>query len=366
MTRSIFADNGFKLGIFSANCSSGLAITKAEDRWSASWADNLRMAQIADEVGIDFLLPIARFIGYGGATNFHESVLDPVAWAAGLLASTKNITVFSTIHTAFNHPAVVAKALATNDHIGGGRAGINIVAGWNKPEYDAMGGTLQDAHDDRYGQAQEWWEIIKDLWTRDGSWDHDGEFYQLKGIEALPKPVDGVLPVLNAGSSPQGRTFATRNSDFAFTVIEGPEHAASVVETMKQQAREQFQREVGVFTFSAVVCRETEKEAQDFLHWYAEENADWEAVDHVMYLMGAHAQSFSPEQLQTFRRRFAGGHGGIPLIGTPDQVAEKIKTLHDAGLAGSTIAFFDYAGELPYFAQEVLPRLEKLGVRTPR
>jgi len=49
------------------------------------------MAQIADEVGIDFLLPIARWIGYGGETNFHEGVLDPITWAAGLLANTKRI-----------------------------------------------------------------------------------------------------------------------------------------------------------------------------------------------------------------------------------------------------------------------------------
>jgi FMNH2-dependent dimethyl sulfone monooxygenase len=132
VVKSITDRRDFKLGLFSSNCSSGLAVTKVPDRWSGSWEDNLRLAKIADEVGIDFMLPIARWIGYGGETNFHEGVLDPIAWAAGLLAHTKRIFVFSTVHTAFNHPIVVAKQLATIDQIGQGRAGINIVAGWNK------------------------------------------------------------------------------------------------------------------------------------------------------------------------------------------------------------------------------------------
>ncbi|MCX6415498.1 MAG: LLM class flavin-dependent oxidoreductase, partial [Actinobacteria bacterium] len=136
MTKALLNGLDFKLGLFSSNCSSGLAVTKAPDRWSGSWDDNLRLAKIADEVGIDFLLPIARWIGYGGVTNFHEGVLDPVTWAAGLLANTSRISLIATIHTAFNHPIVAAKQMATVDQIGKGRAGINIVAGWNKPEYD--------------------------------------------------------------------------------------------------------------------------------------------------------------------------------------------------------------------------------------
>ena len=117
MTKALLDRKDFKLGLFSANCSSGLAVTKAPDRWSGSWDDNLRMAKIADEIGIDFLLPIARWIGYGADTNFHEGVRDPQTRAAGLLASTERISVFATVHTAFNHPIVVAKQLATIDQI---------------------------------------------------------------------------------------------------------------------------------------------------------------------------------------------------------------------------------------------------------
>ncbi len=355
--------SGFKLGLFSSNCSSGMAVTNVPERWGATWNDNLRLAQIADEGGIDFMVPIARWIGYGGQTNFHEGVLEPVVWATGLLASTKRITVYSTIHTAFNHPVVSAKQLATLDQIGHGRAGINIVAGWNQPEYETMGLELPTNHDDRYAYSQEWWDIVNRIWTTDEPFDHDGKFWQLKHVEGKPGPYDGMMPVLNAGASPQGRAFAARNANHLLTPFGDFPDGADTVSDVKSIARDQFGRDVGVFTIAFVVCRPTLAEAEEFLHWYAEENADWDAVDNLMRLQGMHAQSFTPEFLASMRTRFAAGHGAYPLVGTPDDVAGLIGRMADAGFTGTTFAFLDYAEELPYVVQEVLPRLEDSGVR---
>jgi len=114
------------------------------------------------------------------------------------------------------------------------------------------------------------------------------------------------------------------------------------------------------------VCRATRAEARDYLHYYAEENADWDAVDNLMRLQGAYAQSFTRDMLSTFRSRFAAGHGTCPLIGTPDDVADEIERYASAGLAGMTLTFVDYVGELAQFAAEVLPRLEAKGIRLPR
>lgn len=364
--RSILDGKGFKLGIFSSNCSGGLAPTKVDERWSANWPDNIRMAQIADQTGIDFLLPIARWIGYGGETNFHGYVLETTTWATALLALTQNITIFSTVHTAFNHPMVVAKQLATMDQLSNGRSGINIVAGWNQPEYEALGHSLPIEHDERYAQAQEWWDVIKKAWETEGSYDFEGKFYKLKNTESQPKPHGGHIPVINAGSSKQGREFAAHNSDFSFTVVGGPEDGAEIVANIKSEAKEKYNRNIGVLTLGHVVCRPTRQEAEDYLHHYAEENADWQAVDNLMRLQGLTAQSFTPEMLASFRPRFAAGHGSCPLIGTPDEVAAEIKRFHDAGFAGMTVSFVDYAAELPYFAEEVLPRLERLGVRSSK
>ena len=124
-------------------------------------------------------------------------------------------------------------------------------------------------------------------------------------------------------------------------------------------------RDVGVFSFCSVVCRPTQKEAEEYLDHYANQNADWEAVDYLMKLQGMHAQSFTPEALASFRDRFAAGHGGYPLVGTPDHIADELEKLSHTGLAGVTLSFVDYAKEFPYFRDEVIPRLERKGLRLP-
>ncbi len=364
MTAPMFNDNKLKLGTFSANCSSGMAVTKVDERWSNDWTNNIDLVQQCDEAGIEFMLPIARWIGYGGETDFHGNVLETVTWAAGLAAHSTRIQIFATVHTAFNHPVVVAKQLATLDQLSGGRIGLNVVAGWNKPEYDAFGVDLPGDHNDRYAMAQEWFEYVQKLWQENKAFDWDGRFYQGKGIYSLPHPVQSRLPIINAAASQEGREFAMRNADFLFTPVFDFDQARETVKDIATRAAS-VGRTVNVLTFCTVVCRPTQQEAEDYLHWYANENADWEAVDNLMSLQGLHAQSFTKEALTLFRDRFAAGHGGFPLVGTPDHIADQLEQLSNTGVCGTTLAFVDYAKEFPYFRQEVLPRLEAKGLRNP-
>jgi dimethylsulfone monooxygenase len=360
----IVGTNKLKLGFFSPNCSSGMAVTTLPERWVNSWDNNIRLAQLGDEAGIEFLLPIARWIGYGGETDFHGSVLETVTWATGLLAHTKRINVFATVHTAFIHPVVAAKQLATADQLGHGRLGLNIVAGWNKPEYDAFGVELPQAHSDRYALAQEWFDVVQRIWQHDGAFDWDGRFYKLKGLYGFPRPYDGPPPIMNAAGSSEGRQFATRNADFLFCISIDPDQSRSEVTDIRRQAKEQA-RDTGVFTLCHVVCRPTHAQATEYLQHYAEAHADWPAVDNLMRLQGMHAQSFPPEALRTMRGRFAAGHGTFPLVGDPDHVANELARISAAGFEGCTLSFVDYVGEFPYFRDEVLPRLERMGLRQP-
>ena len=360
-TNSMLAGDRFLLGTFSTNCSGGMSVTKVPERWDASWANNLRLAKMLDEADIDFMLPIARWIGYGGETNFHGGVLETVTWATALLAHTSRINVFATTHTAANHPVVVAKQLATIDQISGGRIGLNIVAGWNKPEYEALGLTLPDDHETRYAYAQEWFDIIKALWTRKEAFDWDGAFFKLKNVLGDPRPSRPV-PILNAAGSAQGREFAVRNANFLFTPAIDLERSRDEIAQLKQQAAD-VGRAVDVLTFSHVICRPTEQEAKDYLKHTADTHADWEAVDNLVRLQFAHAQSFPHDLLKLIRDRMAAGHGGYPLTGTPEQVAAGIIALHETGFRGTTLSFVDYAEEFPYFRDNVLPILDAHGLR---
>ncbi|KAF2766350.1 bacterial luciferase-like protein [Teratosphaeria nubilosa] len=203
MTHPLVAGDQFLLGIFALNSSSGMCITKVPERWNNSWENNVKFAKMADEAGIDFLLPLARWIGFG-------------AWAAALGALTKHIQVVATMHTKVHNPVVVAKQIATVDAITKGRVGLNIVAGWNKPEFDALGIELPDSHEERYSYAQEWFDVLEKLWKESKSFYHEGKYFKLTGAQADPRPPRRPL-IINAGGSGEGKAFATRNADLLFT-----------------------------------------------------------------------------------------------------------------------------------------------------
>ena len=357
--------NPFKLGIFAANCSSGLAATKITERWDASWAGNLAIAKLADEAGIEFMLPLARWKGYPGESNFQGHSFEALTWAAGLLAATRDITVFATVHVPLVHPVFAAKQMATVDHIGAGRFGINIVCGWNADEF-AMFGVAQREHDDRYAFGEEWWQIVKRIWSSDTAFDVRGKHFALDGVIGRPAPWGTAPPMtMNAAGSPAGRVFAIRNGDLLFTIMAELERGRRDVASIKAAAA-QAGRRVDIFTTAYVVCRPTRREAEEFHRYYVDENGDWGAADHWYAMQAANTQSRPPELRDLFRYRFAAGHGCYPLIGSPDDVAKAMAEMAAGGFAGTTISFVDYVREFPFFAAEVLPRLERDGLRIPR
>ena len=88
--------NAFKLGLFALNCSGGLTMTKAPERWHASWDNNLEAARLADEAGLEFLLPVGRWHGYRGETDTEGTSFETLTWASGLLGATREVCVFGT------------------------------------------------------------------------------------------------------------------------------------------------------------------------------------------------------------------------------------------------------------------------------
>lgn len=358
--------NRLKIGLFGANCSSGRAVTKVPERWSGTWQDNLKLGRAADEAGIDFMLPIGRWKGYGGDTDYQGAILETITWACGLLQATKTITVFGTIHAPLFHPIIVAKQMVTADHIGEGRFGLNIVVGWNEDEFE-MFGVEQRAHESRYEYAQEWIDAIKLAWSDREEFDFDGKFIQLRKVKAKPKPYGGTQPVImNAGASPVGQAFALRNCDAFFMQAsrDSVDETAKKVASVKAQAK-QLGRELGVYTVGVITCRPTMKEAEEYHHHCVVDQADWSAVDKLLSLRGITPQTVSAEEFAHKRSQFAHGNSGVPIVGDPDHVTKKLLELVSAGLTGIAVSFVNYGDELPYFRSEVLPRLERAGVRLP-
>ena len=185
-------DNKFKLGVFSANSDGGLALTRVPERWPAHWSEIVDVAQMADRAGIEFFLPIARWKGFGGELNSREWSYETFTFAAALAGVTQRIALFSTVHVPMVHPVYAAKALATVDHASNGRAGLNIVCGWNPEEFALFGLPMID---ERYAQGLEWFEIIERIYNGE-TFDYDGAFYKLKGVSGQPAPVQRPRPPL--------------------------------------------------------------------------------------------------------------------------------------------------------------------------
>jgi dimethylsulfone monooxygenase len=359
--------NRLKIGLFGSNCSSGRAVTMVPERWSGSWADNLRLAGIADEAGIDFMLPVARWRGYGGDTDYQGATLETVTWATALLAKTKRMTVFGTVHAPLFHPLIAAKEFVTADHVGEGRFGLNLVCGWNEGEFDMFGATLRD-HESRYDYAQEWLDAVKLAWASDQEFDLDGAYIHLKNVRSWPKPWGGTRPVImNAGASGTGQAFAIRNCDALFmsTRLATLDSYMANVKGVKDLARAEG-RELDFYTVGVITCRPTTEEAEDYYRHSVVEHADWNAVDSILAMKNISPRTHPMDVFTRIRNEYATGMGGLPLVGDPDYIARELAILSEAGLTGIGVSFVNFVDELPYFCDEVLPRLERMGLREKR
>jgi alkanesulfonate monooxygenase SsuD/methylene tetrahydromethanopterin reductase-like flavin-dependent oxidoreductase (luciferase family) len=253
---------------------------------------------------------------------------------------------------------MAAKQFATLAQIGRGRFALNVVCGWNEPEYRMFGLDLPQDHKDRYAYGREWLDIVRQLWRSDRPFDWHGTHFHLEQTVSAPRP--GIEPIiLNAAASMEGRQFAIEQSDLLFTSLTDLEKAQRDVAALKARALSEHGRTIDVLGVGHVVCRPTRQEALDYYNHYANLHGDWVAVDRLMDVQSRFAKSFSADELQKFRVRFAAGHGTYPLVGSPDDIAAEIARIEATGLAGIAVSFVNYLDELPYFCAEVLPRLTR-------
>jgi alkanesulfonate monooxygenase SsuD/methylene tetrahydromethanopterin reductase-like flavin-dependent oxidoreductase (luciferase family) len=357
----LFDDQPLKLGLFGINCSGGLTMTEAPTTYEVTWEHTTEIAQQADRMGFEALVPIARWKGFGGSTNFNGTSFETYAWAAGLAASTENITIVSTSHLPTTHPIVAAKAAATIDHISRGRFALNLVMGWFTPEME-MFGVSQRGHTDRYQYGQEWLEIVRRLWTEDDPFDFEGEYLRVKDAVSLPKPLQKPHPVLiNAGNSPAGLDFSARNVDVNFAAVDTVEKARDYTKRARELAFTEYKREMSVMMSAFVICRDTEEEAMRVRQQILD-LGDYVGARNLASVLGVQSSSFN-DQVHSGLDSFVLSFGAYPIIGTPEQVADQLIQLSKAGMDGVIMAFLDYNEELKEFDKKVMPLLRQAGVR---
>jgi alkanesulfonate monooxygenase SsuD/methylene tetrahydromethanopterin reductase-like flavin-dependent oxidoreductase (luciferase family) len=364
----LFNDNRLKLGTFCTN-GRGTTHSLAPEANQLTWPLAVEVAQEVDRAGYEAIVPFSRWKGYVEGKPDHVSgeVLDPFTFAAAIAQATNQIGIFVTSHAPTIHPVVVAKQCATIDIISNGRLALNVVGGWNRPELEMFGAPMRE-HDQRYDYLAEWLEVLKKLWTFTEEFDHHGEFFDIVRGFSSPKPVQKPFPpIMNAGHSDRGRSFACEHADLCFIAIrsQDPVSIRKEVEKYKRTAQDQFGRDVKLWVHTYVVQRETQKEAEDFVQYYAVECQDRESIDGLIGLSVPEVKDMPREVWESLRTQYAAGYGGFPLVGTPQHISETIGMLSEAGLDGILLTWIDFVDGARRFNRDVLPLLEHKGLRNP-
>jgi len=355
-----------KLGTFATNVSGAGAISTAEGLFETTWPNVRELARMADEGGLEAIVPVARWRGFGGASDFNASCYETFTWAAGVGAQTRRPSVFSTCHVPTIHPIVAAKQATTIDHITDGRFTLNVVCGWYQHEMEMFGAPVKE-HEVRYDYAEEWIEVVKLLWAGEDDFGYDGRFFTIKSGFSHPKPIQRPFPpIMQAGGSPRGVDFAAKHADVAFVHVDRDLDAgAEQVRKLRALAREKYGRELQVWNISTGVIDETDEAAQAYFRYYVEEKGDQVAAHNLTGQLGLNSQTFPPEVFASITSDFIAGWGGYQVIGSPDTVADRMSVLPELGIDGTLLVFARFRDDLRRFIDHVIPRLEAKGLREP-
>ena len=363
-TNPIFNDNPFKLGLFCHN-SSVIQMSTAPEKYTPTWPRSLEIARLADMIGLEVIVSFAGWRGAYPDDPQHRShrEYEPFTWAAAMAAVTKHPAIIGTFHAQLTHPAFVAKAATTIDHITGGRAGLNVVAGSSRLAFAQFGQTIED-HDTRYQHADEFVAVMKKFWSSQEEFDFDGRFMKVRHGISVPKPLQVPHPaIINAGVSERGRRFAARHADIALTHLRGSEDDwRGIIAAYKTLAAGEYRRPVQVWTHGYLVVGETEAEANDYLRYYAEERADKRWVEAWVAELAENMPTLRPDQLVHMQRNWAAG-GGQALVGTPATIVDKMARYSRAGLDGILLTALEPEKMLGRLQEKVAPLLVQAGLR---
>lgn len=348
------SDRGGKdFGIFLPMANGGWILSTNKPRLDGSYEYNRKVALLAEETGFDFIMAMAKWRGFGGITQHWRYSLESQMLMAALAAETRRVRVVATVHTLLQNPAVTAKMITTLDQISGGRAGLNLVTGAYKGEFEQMGMWRDDAnHDQRYDLADEWIRIIKRLWTEE-SVSVKGKYFTMNDCESDPKPAKPPFLVC-AGTSARGQRFTAEQMDAFFCGGRNDDETASMSNGVKAMAHE-LGRSIKTYTMLTLVIGDTDADAQAQAdHFRA--GFDEGACRGMMKAYGFLDAEIG--KVNAFVEKARSGFMATHLIGSAETVTDQlIRLFEKCNLDGVMLIFPDYLKSIPVFAREIMPKI---------
>lgn len=355
-----------KFAYWVPNVSGGLVTSTIEQRTDWGYDYNRELAVLAENNGFDYALSQVRYMASYGAEFQHEST----SFSLALLLATQRLKVIAAVHPGLWQPGVLAKLGATADHLSHGRFAVNVVSGWFKGEFTALGEPWLE-HDERYRRSEEFIRALRGIWTTD-NFELPGDFYRIRDFSLKPKPYE--VPgrahpeIFQGGNSTAARRMAGRVSDWYFSNGKDFDGVTEQLRDVNASAAENG-RSVNFGLNGFLIARDSEKEAKETLreiiakaHKPSVEgfrDAVAQAGQSTSDKKGMWAES-SFEDLVQYNDGFK-----TQLIGTPEQIAERIVKYKTLGVDLLLLGFLHYHEEVEYFGAKVLPLVRELEANLP-
>lgn len=341
-----------EFGVFLPVASGGWIVSRTTPPLTGGWIENRDAALIAEAEGLDFVMSMAKWRGFGGTTDHWGASLESVTMMAAIAALTKRVKVWATLHAILHNPVVAAKMIATLDHISGGRAGLNIVAGAYRGEFEQMNAWDERLdHDSRYDLTEEWTHIVKRLWTEDRV-DFSGRYFTIKDCVSEPKPLRRP-DLICAGMSKRGFDFSVRETDICF--IGGRDEAETREASLRaKELAARLNKPIKTYAMCTVIYGGSDAAAQATAETYRK-GLDEGAVLGMLESYGAISKGADNAMVARARGAFM----THTVIGAPKSCAQQIAAfLDDCVLDGLMLIFADYAEGLKVMGREILPVLK--------
>ena len=319
-----------------------------DEGMEASWAYTKRLAQRSEQIGYD--LSLIAELNMNDIKGVGAPTLDAWSTAAALAAVTEKLELMVAVRPNFHQPGLFAKAAANIDQISGGRLALNVVSSWWADEARRYG--LQfDQHDDRYARTSEWLKMVEGLWTEE-EFDFEGRYYRAEKAICSPKPAK--RPTIYAGGeSEAAKTMIAAQCD-AYVMHGDPAEAVRPKIADMAARREAAGKPAMTYGMAAyAIVRDSEAEAQRELKRITEVTDLPAGYDNFeQWLSGTQL-----EREMKINEYSVTNRGLRPnLVGTPEQLRERIEEYEDAGLDLLLLQMSPQEEEMERFAAQVINR----------
>ena len=346
-----------QVGVFIPIGNNGWLISENSPQYKPSFDLNKEVVQRAERYGFDFALSMIKLRGFGGKTEFWDHNLESFTLMAGLAAVTSRIKLFATAATLVVPPAIAARMAATIDSISHGRFGLNVITGWQRPEYSQMGLWPGDEYfERRYEYLGEYVHILRDLWET-GHSDLKGDFFTMDDCRLSPQP-QAAMKIICAGQSEAGLAFSAQWADYNFCLGKGvntPTAFAPVVGKM-QAAAAKTGRHVTTFVLVMLITGDTDEEAMAKWKHY-NDGADVAAMAWLTQQASVDTRS-GPD---TNVRQLGAPEGAVnlnfgTLVGSYASVARMLDEIAAVpGLEGVLLTFDEFVSGVTLFGEKIQP-----------